>query len=322
MNYPQEIAEIEAELSRVLGMVEDDESAISRSKRPMVERIFLASSKKLRADLQKQLHMAKAERAHETIRLRFEGARFSTGTLPLRAIAKFLVPFNAALEQSAWRFWDREGISSKIDPKFIRQLDLRLAGLHMGSTELVILGNTAPDLSGVSALESSLRDLFDLLRSDIENFADCVHAIGTRAGKSMAEFLSRLESEHLSIDLEWKASNTTYRWEGRPTEITRVRSLLEEIGEPHSSNEQFTGTVNVLSIRNRIEIQNCSTGEKLRAGYHNSLAENVHDLRLGDKRLFQVERTVYPFVVSKRKRDTFRLVDVTEIPSRHTHPAN
>ena len=59
-----------------------------------------------------------------------------------------------------------------------------------------------------------------------------------------------------------------------------------------------------------MEIQNNGTGEKLRVGYHNSIAELVHDLRLGDTRVFEVERTIYPFVVSKRKRDTYRLVNI------------
>ncbi|MDE0364285.1 MAG: hypothetical protein OXP09_01785 [Gammaproteobacteria bacterium] len=310
MNHSEDITELESELDRVLGMVEQDEDAMSRSDRSAVERIFLSTSRKLRSDLQKRLRIAKAERAHEVVRLKLEGTQLATGTLPLRELARFIVPFNAALEQSAWRFWDHSGDVSRIDERFIRHLDLRLAGLETGSTELVILGNTAPDLSGVSALESALRDVFDLLDSDVERFADRVHAIGINAGKSMASFLTRLEFAHIAANLEWKAPDRTYRWDGRPAEVTRVRTLLDEIGEPTSSTEKIHGTVNVLSIRNRIEIQRCDTGEKLRLGYHNSLAELVHDLRLGDTRFFEIERTIYPFVVSKRKRDTYRLLNV------------
>ena len=187
-------------------------------------------------------------------------------------------------------------------------LDLRLVGLEIGSTELVILGNTAPDLSVVSALEAALRDVFDLLGSDIDNFADRVHAIGINAGKSMAVFLSRLESAYLAPDLEWHAPDRTYRWDGRPTEVTGVRALLDEIGEPTTTTESVVSTVNVLSIRNRIEIQRSDAGAKLRLGYHKTLADQVHELRLGDTRLFKVERTTCPFDVSKRKRDTYRLI--------------
>ncbi|MCY4014861.1 MAG: hypothetical protein OXG82_19360 [Gammaproteobacteria bacterium] len=312
MNYPDDIAELEHELQRVSGMVERDEELVARSKRPKVEQVFLSSSTKLRIDIQKRLRVAKAERAHEVVRLRLDGAHLATGTLPLRALSNFITPFNAVLEQSAWRFWDRGGDVSRIDQKFVRHLDLRLAGLEMGSTELVILGNTAPDLSGVSALESALRDVFDLLDSDVDDFADRVHAIGINAGRSMGVFLSRLESEYLAADLEWSAPDRIYRWDGRPTEVTRVRALLDEIGEPTTTTECVLATVNVLSVRNRIEIERQDTGEKLRLGYHKTLADQVHDLRLGDTRLFEVERTTYPFVVSKRKRDTYRLTNVTD----------
>ena len=312
MNYPNDITELEAELERVLNIIERDETAMALSQRPQVERVFLSSSRKLRKDLEKCLRTAKSERAHEVLRLRIEGARFDSGTIPLRTLASFIAPFNAVLEQAAWRFWDRSGDVSRIDQKFVRQLDLRLASLEAGSTELVILGNTAPDLSGTSALESALREVFDLLHADIDDFADRVHAIGIHAGKSMAAFLSRVESEYLAVDFEWHASDNTYRWNGRPTEVTRVRALLDEIGEPITTTAKLSGTVNVLSIRNRLEIQDSKTGEKLRLSYHNTLAEPVRALRLGDERLFEVERTVYPFVISKRKRDTYRLQNILD----------
>ena len=312
MNYPDDIAELESLLERVLGMVEQDEGAVSGSERPNVDLLFLSSTKKLRSDLQKKLRIAKAERAHEVVRLTLHGAHLGTGTLPLRVLANFVTPLNAVLEQSAWRFWDRAGDVSRIDQKFIRHLDLRLAGMELGSTELVILGNTSPDLSGVSALESALRDVFELLESDIEAFADRVHAIGISAGKSLGAFLTRLESEHAAVELEWRASDKTHRWDGRPTEVTRVRALLDEIGEPETTTERFVGTVNLLSIRNRIEIEHGQTGEKLRVGYHKSVADLVHELRLGDTRTFEVEKTIYPFVVSRRKRDTYRLKNVMD----------
>ena len=316
MNYPDDIAELESLLERVLGMVEQDEGAVSRSERPNVDLLFLSSTKKLQTDLQKRLRIAKSERAHEVVRLTLHGAHLGTGTLPLRVLANFITPFNAVLEQSAWRFWDRAGDVSRIDQKFIRHLDLRLAGMELGSTELVILGNTAPDLSGVSALESALRYVFELLESDIETFADRVHAIGISAGKSLAAFLTRLESEHAAVELVWRAPDRPYRWDGRPTEVTRVRALLDEIGEPVTTTEKFVGTVNVLSIRNRIEIEHRETDEKLRVGYNKPVAELVHYLRLGETRTFEVEKTIYPFVVSKRKRDTYRLMNVLDDPNK------
>ena len=59
MHYPDDIAGLERELQRVVGIVERDEKLIAQSKRPKVESIFLASSRKLRSDIQKRLRTAK-----------------------------------------------------------------------------------------------------------------------------------------------------------------------------------------------------------------------------------------------------------------------
>ena len=58
MDYPDDIAELERLLERVLGMVEQDEDAVARSDRPEVDAVFLSSSKKLRTDLRNRLGIA------------------------------------------------------------------------------------------------------------------------------------------------------------------------------------------------------------------------------------------------------------------------
>jgi len=62
MNFPIEIPDLEAELHRVLGMCEEDEKALAKSTTPQVDGIFLTSLNKLRHELEKRLHRAKAER--------------------------------------------------------------------------------------------------------------------------------------------------------------------------------------------------------------------------------------------------------------------
>ena len=313
MNFPEDIAELEAMRARALGVVEQDEKAVARSDEPLAEKVFLASSEKWRKTLEKKLYLAKTERKFEVIRLRLNATHFGARALPLRLLVKFIASFNAMLEKSAWRFWDSAGVAARIKPEFIEHLGLQLAGVEVGSTELVILGNTAPDLSGISALESALRDVFDLLDSDAENFADNIDAIGIEAGKSLSEFLVSLEKEPAAVELEWGAPEGIHQWQANLDEVGRIRELLDDLGEPTISHEQFTGTVNLLSIRNRIEVERTGTNEKLRIGYNKSSARLVHELRLGDKRAFEVEKTVYTFVVSKRKRDTYRLVNITDL---------
>lgn len=59
MNFPTEIAELEAELHQVRRMCEDDEKALSESATPQVARIFLGSTNALRLELEKRLRQAK-----------------------------------------------------------------------------------------------------------------------------------------------------------------------------------------------------------------------------------------------------------------------
>ena len=310
MNFPTEIPDLEAELHRVLGMCEEDESALAKSTMPQVDGIFLASLNKLRHEFEKRLHRAKAERRHEVVGLKLDGARLAEGGIPLRLLGKLADSLNAALEQSAWRVWDREGDAARIDPAFIRELDLQLADIGVGSTRLAIIGNTAPDLTGISALETALREVFDVLGAGQDVVSDRVHAIGYRAGRSLCDFLTILERESVAADLTWHAPDRQYGWHGDSREITRVRGLLDDIGEPTTTTESFPGRINVLSIRNRMEVERLDTGEKLRMSYHKSLADAVQELRLADECTFEVEKTVYPFVAGRRKRNAYRLVEL------------
>lgn len=99
-------------------------------------------------------------------------------------------------------------------------------------------------------------------------------------------------------------------WEGNAERITNIRSRLDVIGEPTETTEQFDGVVNVLSIRNRIEIERADTGEKIRALYHKSLMEEIQRLRLGEKRCFKVKKTAYDFIANNRKQEAYNLIGI------------
>jgi hypothetical protein len=315
----KEIEELESRLANVRGMVEADEIAVAESAQPSVERVFLASSKKLRRDLEARIRIAKAERAHEVVRLRLEGPQMSAGTIQLRSLLKIASPLNACLEQSAWRIWDKEGDADRIDERFIRQVDLRLAAINSGSTELVVLGNTSPDLTGESALESGLRNLFKLLASSVESFAVSVDDVGKHACKSLSALMVALERENVAAEMEWYAPEQEFRWEGRPSEITRIRALLEEVGEPVIERVEVDGVVQVLSVRGKIELLDLASQGKVLVSYHRTLQDQVNDLRLGDRRIFVLERSTYPTVGVQKKRDAYRLFDILR-PRRRPGP--
>lgn len=225
MNLPTTIEELETELAKVRGFVDRNTQAVATSDDPLAHQVFLASNRKLQDALERALRLAKVERAHEVISLRLHGTQMSRASIPLRALGKIVGPLNSAIELSAWSAWEAEGHSTPVAAQLVRQLDLRLAGVEAGSTELIITGNTSPDLAGSSPLEDGLRGVFRLLQSAPEDFADDVHSIGIRAGKSLAQLMGYLATENVAAELEWSAPDRRYAWDGRPDEIVRVANV-------------------------------------------------------------------------------------------------
>lgn len=307
----QEIAKLEDEVDLVRRMVDHDEKNLASSDNPAVEKIFLSSSSKLLHDLQRKLHEVKAERAFEVIRLRLIGNQMD-GSIRLRTLSKLVSPLNHLLEHCSWRVWDKDGDATKIEESFSNLLDLRLEGIHTGSTELIVMGNTAPDLAGVSALQDGLKNLFSLLRADSEELPDHINDIGMSAAKAANNLMAEFERNSIAVELYWNAPGKYLYWEGRPAEISRVKAVLEDIGEPTIESIIVRGTIQVLSVRNKIEIRTTqqSPTAKIIATYHHSMLGDVRDLRLGDKRDFVIERTTYPFSTSKKKKSAYRLKEI------------
>lgn len=310
MNFPDNIDKLERELQNVRQIVKQYEDACVISDEPEVEQLFLTSTRKLQNGLESHLRLIKSERAYEVLRLRLDRGESSQGTIRLRTLLKLVEPLNTLLEQSAWRVRDKSGTMSQIPDTFIREVNLRLASIETGSTQLVLMGNTTPDLTGESALESALRNIFELLNSKSYDFTDHIHALGMPASKSLAKFMALLEREEYDVGFQWNAPDQVLHWEGNAEGITNIRSRLDVIGEPTETTEQFDGIVNVLSIRNRIEIQRADTGEKIRALYHKSLMEEIQRLRLGEKRCFRVKKTAYDFIANNRKREAYNLIEI------------
>ena len=310
MNIPDDINKLERELQNVRQIVKQYEDACVISDEPEVEQLFLASTRKLQNGLESHLRLIKSERSYEVLRLRLDRGESSQGTIRLRTLLKLVEPLNTLLEQSAWRVRDKSGTMSQIPDTFIREVNLRLASIETGSTQLVLMGNTTPDLTGESPLESALRNIFELLNSKTYDFIDHIHAIGMPASKSLAKFMAFLEREEYAVGFQWKAPDQVLHWEGNAERITNIRSRLDVIGDPTETTEQFDGIVNVLSIRNRIEIQRSDTGEKIRALYHKPLMEEIQRLRLGEKRCFKVKKTAYDFIANNRKREAYNLIEI------------
>lgn len=306
-----DITKLTSELDLINKQVESDEMALANSKRPLVEKIFLNSTRKLQIDMQRELKFANLERAHELVKLRLLGNQMD-GSIRLKTLCRVIEPFTTMLEHSSWRAWDKDGDSKRLDDKFSSLLDLRLGGINTGSTELVILGNTTPDLTGTSALQVGLESIFETLKSPNENIQDHVNDIGGSASKALLEFVTECSKQAIALELSWSAPGSKLYWEGRPAEISRIQALLDDIGEPTVETLRVRGVVQVLSVRNKLEIlnKNKEKPEKIIASYHHSMIDEIQDLHLGDTRDFIIEKTSYPFGGAKKKRAAFRLKNI------------
>lgn len=300
------ITKLEEELSLVKQINERDESTLKNSVDPAADEIFFLSSEKLKSEIEKKLFNAKSERAHELLNLRLIGAQM-TGSIRLRSLLKIIEPLNHLLEHSAWRIWDKEGHIDKLDDKFRNLLDLRLSGIETGSTELQIVGNTSPDLAGTSALEDGLRNVFELISSDNDTISEKIHDIGISSCKALSELMDSLEKQNIAVELSWTGPEKVFSWNGSPPEITRIRSILDDLGEPIKEPMVIVGIVHVLSVRNKIEIYQPDSKQKIIANYHRTLNDEIRKLHLGETLEFTLEKTTYPFTIAKTKKDGYTL---------------
>lgn len=304
------ITEIEKDLRVISNIDERNWGSVRESSKPQIDKVFAVSSSKRRAMLERELHDAKSERAHELFGLRLHSPQFSPGTISLRILAKISSVLNDAIEHSAWREWDINGDRSNVDEGFRRLINLRLAGINAGSTELVFLGNTAPDLTGESALESGLKNIFGVLVAENNDIPDMVNGIGKQATKSVMQLMKTFEAENISVEFSWASPEEKLYWDGRSDQITRIRSLLEEFGESKATELKISGVVSALS-RKRIQIE-AVDGEKFSVRYHRVNAEKVNELHLDQRCTFLVEETTYPSDKIGIKRAAYRLLDVDQ----------
>ncbi|CAN0594592.1 unnamed protein product, partial [Laminaria digitata] len=185
--------------------------------------MFRVSAETALARVQAKLALAKRERAHELVGVRLRGRRLDDGTIPLRSLMKFIPHINSLLEKAAWKTWASVSSGARVTDVFVKQLDLRLAAIESGSTKLVILGNTAPDLTGESALESALNAVFRLLNAPNESFTDQLHDVGVDGARSLLSFLGAVESEGAYVEWSWLSAKEQHFWDGRPDAVTRLQ---------------------------------------------------------------------------------------------------
>lgn len=282
---------LESRIKEVQLFCADDRLRLENDPSNFARQLQLRSNTEHLSDLQNKLHLAKAERRKEVFELRLIGNQVNNGTVPLRILAKIAGPLNDLLSLAAYKARYKREASKGVPFELEDELDVRFAGVGYGSARLFIVGNTSPDLVGDSILEDTLQALFSLLEASNESFYDLVHAFGSRAANKLKELLLELEGDELSASLEWVSPvGTLFKWEGVNSEIARLRSMLDAIGEPQVSEEKVYGEIFAMSKRGRIDLLQ-PDGVKISIKYVPSQYEQVQSVHLGQKIHVMVEKT-------------------------------
>lgn len=236
-----------------------------------------------------ELAVSLAEKSGELVDLRFIGPQ-ADGSLSLEGFLKIMTPLSTAWKFAAnrLRFGKDEG---RAEPGITDALNLKLAGLSYGSTRISITGSTLPDLAGDSLLQSVLTHTFALLNSKNEDFYDAVDSFGARAAAQLRDSMNEINKAGLAVEYTWKSPSGKHFWKGTPSEIIRIKTLLDGLHDPEEYPEVISGTVSKIADTGRIELR---TNEgKVQIRFPSALSSQAQQLRISMNTNIEVLTTRY-----------------------------
>jgi hypothetical protein len=196
------------------------------------------------ADLHAEQRLNEARKAGELVELRLHGPRVDRGAIPMDAFLKVTSPFMKALRAIAER--QRFGTAT-LNNKFKRltadSLNIKLAGIGVGSTRLMLTGNGVADTLGHSLLHLTLGRMLTLLNAPNESFYDAVDTVGVSGARALGEFAGAVEAAGMAAELTWPFGDTPLHWEGRPDELMRIKTMLQTIEQPSETEMDIEGEV-------------------------------------------------------------------------------
>jgi hypothetical protein len=305
--------------------IEDVERRVATMRRAaelepkLSSRLTLASMDRHARDLQRQLRLAMSQRQVEVLSLRFMGQRAEHGRLPLTVLSRISTALADSVAAAAERV-RRGRVVQRVTSGMRDAVNLQLAAVLPGSTELLVIGDTAPDLFGNSSLADALEETFGLLETtDEERLADRVSQVGVRAARKMGELLSVAASNGLELEIQWLSpDDQMLRWSGSLEKMDQVRRALE--GFTNVATEQLfvTGRAVSLSLRGRFEI--ASDGRVFSGTFPAEVQEQVTQIRLGEMVLAQIERSEIVNNLMHTRKHAYSLLSIrpleqTELPS-------
>ncbi len=304
-----ELDDLEGQISAVEGFLRHEEALLQID--PLDQSaLFFADAKRAQLnDLRAQLHREKHARARELLEVRLVGASAKNGSVPLSILARLTGPLNSALASAAHCLATGREPSRSIPQSLINHLDLRLVGIGAGSTRLFISGNTAPDLTGASLLESALIGVFGVLNDDADTFFQAADSIGAKSTRHIASAIGEAANNDLAVEIKWEAPNSTlHSWRSSPTEIKAFRSRIRNLGEPTTSQDTLDGEISKLSDTGSLEVRS-HDGARLRVLYSRELFPVVKKYHLGQTVSLNVSKKVFFDRLRRQSVTTYRLAD-------------
>jgi hypothetical protein len=221
--------------------------------------------------------------------MRLVGTHLEKGAIPLHLLSRIASYFERAMGYASYRIQHGKEAKRKVPDTIQRILDLRLADVAFGSTELIITGNTQPDLAGDSLLEGSLTLTFELLTSPEKALAERAAIAGPMAARMVGLLLGEFERERCGVDMRWTSpSDVEHRWLAEPLAISTIRSRLMQLAESPPETIYVDGVVELLSATGRVVIRPIDGGDKISARFPRDLYQKVQDLHLGTHSKFEL----------------------------------
>lgn len=248
-----------------------------------------------------QLMLAEANELGELVDLRLIGPR-ANGAISLDWFISAMEPLSRAWKLSAHKLRYGQDAARAVGADVASALNLKLAGIGYGSTRIFVTGNGQPDMTGESLLQATLVQMFDLLNANQDGFYDAVDAVGGKAAHQFSEFMKALDAAGLAAQFTWQSPKGKLSWEGRPDEITRIRSLLDTIKEPERYEEVVVGRVAGITDTGRLDIR--TEDGKVAIRFPLRLTDQVQKLTITSTASIRVETSKY--WDSVQKKDVFK----------------
>lgn len=310
------IKHLEENILRVKRFVEEDEKRLTIEPDDVFLHISYQSNKYDLEQLYYKLIAEKNKRSVEVLDLRLRGADLNFGSIPLKLLSKISDFFSSAILASSNKFFygrDRARFSKELQDV----IDLRLSGMALGSTRLVVTGKSAPDMFGFSVLEEVLNNFFIVLHAygngeptNLSEAEEGLFNFGQRGVKSLLDFTGILIRDNIEIDLTWDdPSNIIRIWKGDTVRLSKMHAALSSARIEAPKTVDVVGTIKLLSESGRILLNTIDT-KTISVKFSPSQYIDVQELTLGRLVSIKCEKQKIFNTSTNNFRDFYSFIEI------------